>query len=80
MLQVGPHICVFKTHVDIFDRWDESIAEKLRQTAEKHGKGLPVCSQSSVQLMMLKPTAAFIKFSCGQVLGQSCWMALLHLD
>eukprot|EP00891_Asterochloris_glomerata_P008155 jgi/Astpho2/8155/fgenesh1_pm.00120_%23_32_t len=34
--QVGPHICVFKTHVDIFDQWDESIAEKLKRVAEKH--------------------------------------------
>jgi len=34
--QVGPHICVFKTHVDIFDKWDDSIAEQLQQLAKKH--------------------------------------------
>ncbi|KAK9811268.1 hypothetical protein WJX72_000943 [[Myrmecia] bisecta] len=34
--KVGPHICVFKTHVDIFDRWDDSIAQKLRALADKH--------------------------------------------
>ncbi|DBA86167.1 hypothetical protein WJX77_009219 [Trebouxia sp. C0004] len=34
--QVGPHICLFKTHVDIFDHWDASVAEKLRQLADKH--------------------------------------------
>jgi hypothetical protein len=34
---VGPHIVVFKTHVDIFDRWDDSIAQRLRQLADKHG-------------------------------------------
>lgn len=35
-MQVGPHICLFKTHVDIFDHWDASVAEKLRQIADKH--------------------------------------------
>lgn len=35
-VQVGPHICLFKTHVDIFDNWDASVAEKLRQIADKH--------------------------------------------
>jgi uridine monophosphate synthetase len=33
---VGPHVCVFKTHVDIFDKWDASIAAKLTALAEKH--------------------------------------------
>lgn len=37
---VGPHICVFKTHVDIFDRWDDAIAQKLQQIAEVRGCGL----------------------------------------
>ncbi|EIE21646.1 monophosphate synthase [Coccomyxa subellipsoidea C-169] len=32
----GPHIAVFKTHVDIFDKWDDSIAAQLRQLADKH--------------------------------------------
>ncbi|KAF8072795.1 PYR5-6 [Scenedesmus sp. PABB004] len=32
----GPHICVFKTHVDIFDRWDDGIAASLQALAEKH--------------------------------------------
>ena len=36
--QVGPHICLFKTHVDIFDHWDTSVAQKLRELADKHGK------------------------------------------
>lgn len=34
--KVGPHICVFKTHVDIFDKWDDSIAAQLTAIAEKH--------------------------------------------
>lgn len=34
---VGPHIVVFKTHVDIFDQWDDGIAHKLRHLADKHG-------------------------------------------
>lgn len=33
---VGPHVCVFKTHVDIFDKWDKSIADKLEALAKKH--------------------------------------------
>lgn len=44
-VQVGPHICMFKTHVDIFDHWDASVAEKLRQIADKHSTSLlPYCS------------------------------------
>jgi orotidine-5'-phosphate decarboxylase len=35
-VQVGPHICVFKTHVDLLDRWDASVAAQLRQLADKH--------------------------------------------
>ncbi|KAG2493995.1 hypothetical protein HYH03_007922 [Edaphochlamys debaryana] len=34
--KVGPYICVFKTHVDIFDRWDQSIVDRLVALAEKH--------------------------------------------
>ncbi|GIL85362.1 hypothetical protein Vretimale_10685 [Volvox reticuliferus] len=34
--KVGPYICVFKTHVDIFDRWDSSIAATLTELANKH--------------------------------------------
>lgn len=33
----GPHIAVFKTHVDIFDKWDDGIAAQLRHLADKHG-------------------------------------------
>jgi hypothetical protein len=36
--QVGPHICVFKTHVDVFDTWTEDHARKLRELADKHGE------------------------------------------
>nr|BAY00744.1 uridine monophosphate synthase [Expression vector pUT3]BAY00745.1 uridine monophosphate synthase [Expression vector pTR_KJUMPS] len=32
----GPHIAVFKTHVDIFDEWDDGIAAQLRHLADKH--------------------------------------------
>lgn len=34
--KVGPHICVFKTHVDVFDKWSDEFATKLQQLAEKH--------------------------------------------
>ena len=34
----GPHIAVFKTHVDIFDEWSPDIAAKLQKLAEKHGE------------------------------------------
>lgn len=34
--QVGPHVCVFKTHVDVFDSWTEEHARRLRELAEKH--------------------------------------------
>ncbi len=43
VLQVGPHICLFKTHVDIFDHWDASVADQLRQLADKHGKLTSAC-------------------------------------
>jgi hypothetical protein len=29
---------VFKTHVDIFDKWDDSIVARLQAIAQKHGK------------------------------------------
>ena len=38
-LQVGPHICVFKTHVDVFDKWSPEYATQLQQLADKHGEG-----------------------------------------
>lgn len=34
--KVGPHICTLKTHVDIFDKWDESIAARLQDLARRH--------------------------------------------
>ncbi|EFN54301.1 hypothetical protein CHLNCDRAFT_135487 [Chlorella variabilis] len=34
--KVGPHICVFKTHVDVFDKWSDEYAAQLRQLAGKH--------------------------------------------
>eukprot|EP00887_Chlorella_sp_A99_P006589 scaffold3.g6589.t1 len=39
-LSVGPHVCVFKTHVDVFDSWTEEHAQRLRELAEKHGPGI----------------------------------------
>ena len=36
-LQVGPHICVLKTHVDLFTSWDDSTVAMLRDLANKHG-------------------------------------------
>lgn len=35
--KVGPHVCVLKTHVDVFDSWSPSIAERLSALAAKHG-------------------------------------------
>lgn len=29
---------MFKTHVDIFDKWDDSIVARLQALATKHGK------------------------------------------
>ena len=28
---------MLKTHVDIFDQWDEAIVQQLQQLADKHG-------------------------------------------
>ncbi|KFM28968.1 Uridine 5'-monophosphate synthase [Auxenochlorella protothecoides] len=33
---VGPHICVLKTHVDVFDTWTPDHAAKLQALAAKH--------------------------------------------
>ncbi len=30
-------MCVLKTHVDIFDQWDDGIVQQLQALAEKHG-------------------------------------------
>lgn len=35
--KVGPHICVLKTHVDVFDTWTPEHAAQLQALAEKHG-------------------------------------------
>ena len=37
-VQVGPHICVLKTHVDLFDSWNDSTVSMLRDLADKHGR------------------------------------------
>lgn len=42
-MQVGPYVCVLKTHVDVFDTWSPVYAEKLAALAEKHGESLRVC-------------------------------------
>jgi uridine monophosphate synthetase len=34
---VGPHVCVLKTHVDVFDTWTPEHAKQLQALAEKHG-------------------------------------------
>ena len=33
---LGPHICVFKTHIDIIDDFDDSLITELQSIAEKH--------------------------------------------
>lgn len=33
---VGPHVCVLKTHVDVFDSWTGDHAKELEQLAQKH--------------------------------------------
>ncbi len=34
--QVGPHICVFKTHIDILDDFSPEVTQRLEQLAEQH--------------------------------------------
>ena len=33
--QVGPEICVFKTHVDAFDTWDEGDCQQATTAGRK---------------------------------------------
>ena len=40
---VGPHVCVLKTHVDVFESWTPDHARRLRELADKHGGWLGVC-------------------------------------
>lgn len=35
--KVGPNVVVFKTHVDMFDKWDQSVVDRLNELAKKHG-------------------------------------------
>ena len=34
--EVGPHICVLKTHIDILDDFSPSVLQDLSNLAEKH--------------------------------------------
>lgn len=34
--KVGPNVVVFKTHVDMFDKWDQSVVDRLNELAKKH--------------------------------------------
>eukprot|EP00892_Ulva_mutabilis_P008888 jgi/Ulvmu1/6371/UM299_0001.1 len=34
--KVGPHICVLKTHVDMFDRWTNADAKEIQAIAKEH--------------------------------------------
>ena len=34
--QVGPHIVVLKTHVDIIEDYDESFSRQISELAKKH--------------------------------------------
>ena len=36
-------MCVLKTHVDIFDQWDDAIVQQLQALAEKHGALVERC-------------------------------------
>lgn len=38
--QVGPHICVLKTHVDLHTDFSEDFVTQLQALAEKHGAGI----------------------------------------
>ena len=62
MVQIGPHICVFKTHVDAFDTWDATIAEQLQQLANKHSELFPQISMD------------FEFFSMHSLPVSSCWL------
>lgn len=35
--EIGPEICLFKTHIDIIDDFDNDLVAQLKQLAEKHG-------------------------------------------
>ncbi len=53
MLQVGPHICVFKTHVDVFDKWSDDFAAQLRTLADKHGVWSWWCMKTNMLSSMI---------------------------
>ena len=50
----GPHIAVLKTHVDIFNEWNGSIAAQLRKLAEEHGE-MPHVGTVPLSLFLLMP-------------------------
>jgi hypothetical protein len=68
----GPHIAVFKTHVDIFDKWDDSIAAQLRQLADKHGGAAPqICEAAEILDMLTRFLVSVVDPAC--VTAQTSW-------
>lgn len=53
--QVGPHISVLKTHVDIFTSWTPEIQHKLQNLAEKHGAP-PLIHRPTACITSLQPS------------------------
>eukprot|EP01112_Ceratiomyxa_fruticulosa_P020618 TRINITY_DN7080_c0_g3_i1.p1 TRINITY_DN7080_c0_g3~~TRINITY_DN7080_c0_g3_i1.p1 ORF type:complete len:514 (-),score=97.56 TRINITY_DN7080_c0_g3_i1:48-1496(-) len=35
--EIGPHICILKTHADIVNDWEPSFAKELQRLSEEHG-------------------------------------------
>ena len=76
-VQVGPHICLFKTHVDIFDHWDASVADKLCQLADKHSMSLHhLCDTFHYALpIMASPAPAVHDVCCNAIPQALCGAA-----